>query len=102
MSNQRTKVPEEIERRIENALSLVSPDVALLDLLATEVQSVVRDTPSLGSRLGPQIAKLRQAAQQTQLPNYDWVEVNSGFLAIGHRPEVDSIRAMSNRGVTHV
>lgn len=69
-----------------------------------EVKSEMKNSPHLGKELGPLIPRINKAlSSRVEIPHFDWVKINNGWLAVGHKPGGKiSFEGMSKAGVTAV
>lgn len=98
---------DEYKKRAEELIEHISTGNASereIEGFITEVRGLMKNSPSLGSTLGPLIPRIRKAMSSVaEIPHFDWVKVASGHLAIGHKPGGKiSFEGMKQAGVTAV
>lgn len=80
----------ELSNHVETLLPLIRSGKASteeVDLLLEEIKSQMKSSPELGRELGPLIPAIKKARTSVVIPPpLDWVAVDQGFLAIGHKP----------------
>ena len=79
-----------LPQKVQDLLPLIKSGKATpeeTELLITEIKSQMKASPELGRELGPLIPEIKKAiASRVIPPPLDWVPVDQGFLAIGHKP----------------
>ena len=75
-----------------------------VELFLTDLKTAMRSSPTLGKELGPLIPKINKAQNsRLEIPQFDWVQVGNGHLAVGHKPGGKiSFEGMKQAGVTAV
>lgn len=80
----------ELSKRVGTILPLIRSGKASteeVDRLLEEIRSKMKSSPDLGRELGPLIPAIKKARTSVVIPPpLDWVAVEKGFLAIGHKP----------------
>jgi hypothetical protein len=79
-----------IKDEVEQALPLIRKgEVALatIETLTQKLRHAMKEDPTQGKELGPLLAQISAASKvQATKPLVNWVAVDKGWLAIGHKP----------------
>ena len=79
---------DELTLKVRRCLDfLVNTNPKAIEQLIIEIQDEIARLPSSGKKLGPQIAKLKQAQKNLQTSRLAWEPVGNGSIAIGSRPK---------------
>lgn len=80
----------ELFKRAQELLTLIPSGKTTpeeIDLLLEQIRAEMKASPELGRELGPLIPAIKNAVNSRIIPPpLDWVSVEHGFLAIGHKP----------------
>lgn len=77
---------EEVEQLLPHIKMGKISETAIRDI-TNRIRNIIRDDPSKGRELGELIGRIRQAVKaKEQHKLIHWVQVQNGFLSIGHKP----------------
>ena len=83
------------------SLNITQKQDTLNELLQT-AQSLLLDNPDRRRELGPVLSELKKLSQAIEAYQFDWLPIEGGYLAVGHRPKIKMLNVMPMLGVTHV
>lgn len=82
-----------------------SPEQAIsyADLLIAKLQKEMKVSPEAGKTVGPLIGRVKAMQKSlVALEQVNWVAVNNGFLALGHRPSSKLMGDLKLQNCTHL
>jgi len=89
---------------------LATPDLTELEkaiktvqALTLEAMVLMKSNPALNSELGPLLGKLKgQSKRFSEIEKVDWVNIQEGKLALGHRPSTKLVQDLKLQGTCHI